>query len=218
MLDLLSGGRLELGLGAGWLLQEYRQAGVTLQDGPIRAARLEEGVHLLKALFSDAPATFSGRFYTAYELDGRPKPHQRPHPTLMIGGTQPRVLRFAAREADIVGFDSGPPDPRSWSFDALRRKADLVHESMGSHTPELHLNPDVWGVGRPRHDIVEQTARQVGVSADDLDGSAYVLAGSMQEVVDYLGRLRETVGISYVTIPSDQMDEFAEVVDRLSGR
>ena len=108
-LDVLSGGRLELGLGAGWLLQEYRQAGIAFQDGPTRAARLEEGVHLLKALFSDAPASFSGRFYTVHELDGRPKPHQRPHPTLMIGGTRPRLLRFAAREADIVGFDSGPP-------------------------------------------------------------------------------------------------------------
>jgi hypothetical protein len=108
-LDRLSGGRLELGLGAGWLLDEYRQAGLAFQDGPTRAARLEEAVHLLKALFSEAPASFSGRFYTVHEVDGRPKPHQRPHPTLMIGGTQPRVLRFAAREADIVGFHSGPP-------------------------------------------------------------------------------------------------------------
>jgi len=110
------------------------------------------------------------------------------------------------------------PHPRSWSFDALRRKADLVHEAMGARNPELHLNPDVWGVGRPRHAVVNQTARQLGLSPEDLDRSAHVLAGSMQQVVDYLGRLRETVGISYVTIPSDQMDEFAEVVDRLGGR
>ena len=102
ILDLLSDGRLELGLGAGWLLQEYRQAGLAFQDGPTRAARLEEGVHLLKALFSDAPALFSGRFYNVHELYSRPKPLQRPHPTLMIGGSRPRVLCFAAREADIV--------------------------------------------------------------------------------------------------------------------
>jgi probable F420-dependent oxidoreductase len=217
-LDVLSGGRLELGLGAGWLLQDYRQTGIAFQDGPTRAARLEEGVHLLNALFSDAPASFSGRFYTVHELDGRPKPHRRPHPTLMIGGSGPRLLRFAAREADIVGFDSGPPDPRLWSFDALCRRAEIVREAAGARTPELHLNPDVWGVGRPRHAVVDQTARQLGVSPEDLDHSAYVLAGSVQEVVDYLGRLRETVGNSYVTIPSDQMDEFADVVDRLGGR
>jgi hypothetical protein len=136
----------------------------------------------------------------------------------MIGGTQPRLLRFAAREADIVGFNSGPADLHSWSFDALRRQADIVQEAAGARTPELHLNPDVWGVGRPRHEFVDQTARQLGVSPDDLDRSAYVLAGSVQQIVDYLGFLRERVGISYVTIPSDQMDEFADVVDRLGGR
>jgi probable F420-dependent oxidoreductase len=217
-LDLLSGGRLELGLGAGWLMKEYQQAGIAFQDGPTRAARLEEAVHLLKALFSDAPVLFSGRFYNVHELDGRPKPLQRPHPTLMIGGSRPRVLRFAAREADIVGFDSGAPDPASWTLDALRRKAEVVHEAAGARIPELHLNPDVWAVGRPRRDVLEETAIQLGVSRDDLDRSAYVLAGSTQEIIEYLGRLRETVGISYVTIPSDHMDEFAEVVDRLSGR
>jgi alkanesulfonate monooxygenase SsuD/methylene tetrahydromethanopterin reductase-like flavin-dependent oxidoreductase (luciferase family) len=136
----------------------------------------------------------------------------------MIGGSRPRVLRFAAREADIVGFDSGAPDPASWTLDALRRKAEVVHEAAGARIPELHLNPDVWAVGRPRRDVLEETAIQLGVSRDDLDRSAYVLAGSTQEIIEYLGRLRETVGISYVTIPSDHMDEFAEVVDRLSGR
>jgi alkanesulfonate monooxygenase SsuD/methylene tetrahydromethanopterin reductase-like flavin-dependent oxidoreductase (luciferase family) len=101
-LDLLSGGRLELGLGAGWLVDEYRQTGLPFRDGPTRAAQLEEAVHLMKALFSDTPVSFSGRFYDVHNLDGRPKPVQRPHPPLMIGGSRPRLLRFAAREADIV--------------------------------------------------------------------------------------------------------------------
>ncbi len=217
-LDQLSGGRLELGVGAGWLAEEYRRAGLQFQDGPTRVAQLEEAVHLLKALFSDTPTTFSGRFYHVDELDGRPKPVQRPHPPLMIGGTLPRLLRFAARHADIVGFDSGPPDPRSWTFDALRRQAEVVHEAAGARTPELHLNPDIWGVGKPRRDIVDQAATRLGVDPDDVDRSPYILAGSVHEIVEYLERLRETLGISYVTIPSDQMDEFAEVVDGLRGR
>jgi probable F420-dependent oxidoreductase len=217
-LDLLSGGRLELGLGAGWLIEEYRQAGLPFGDGPTRAARLEEAVHLMKALFSDTPVSFSGRFYDVHNLDGRPKPVQRPHPPLMIGGSRPRLLRFAAREADIVGFDSGAPDPRSWTIDALRRQAEVVHEAAGLRIPKLHLNPDVWGVGRPRREVVSEAAARIGVSSDDLYGSAYVLAGSVQQIVEYLGQLRETLGISYVTIPSDQMDEFAEVVERLGGQ
>jgi probable F420-dependent oxidoreductase len=218
-LDLLSGGRLELGIGAGWLVDEYRRAGLPFREGPTRAAQLEESVHLLKALFSDAPASFSGRFYGVQEMDGWPKPTQRPHPPLMIGATRPRLLRFAAREADIVGFNSGPAnDPASWTFDALRRQAEIVREAAGTRAVEVHLNPDVWGVGRPRRDVIDEAARRVGVNPDDLDRSAYVLAGSVTEIVDYLHQLRETVGISYVTIPSDHMDEFAEVVDRLSGR
>jgi alkanesulfonate monooxygenase SsuD/methylene tetrahydromethanopterin reductase-like flavin-dependent oxidoreductase (luciferase family) len=146
-LDLLSGGRLELGLGAGWLIEEYRQAGLPFGDGPTRAAWLEEAVHLMKALFSDTPASFSGRFYDVHNLDGRPKPVQRPHPPFMIGGSRPRLLRFAAREADIVGFDSGAPDLRSRTIDALRRQAEVAHEAAGLRTPELHLNPDVMGRG-----------------------------------------------------------------------
>jgi probable F420-dependent oxidoreductase len=214
---VLSGGRLELGLGAGWLVEEYRQAGLPFHDGPTRAAQLEEAVHLLKALFSDTPASFSGRFYDVHQLDGRPKPIQRPHPPLMIGGTRPRLLRFAAREADIVGFDSGPAVEGSWTFDALRHQAEVVREAAGTRTPELHLNPDVWGVGS-RREVVDKAARRLGVNTDDLDRSAYVLAGSVQQIVEYLVQLRETLGISYVTIPSDQMDEFAGVVDRLAGR
>jgi hypothetical protein len=86
----------------------------------------------------------------------------------MIGATRPRLLRFAAREADIVGFDSGGPDPRSWSFDALRRQADVVHEAAGARTPELPLKPDVWVEGRPRPAVVDQTAMRLGVSPEDL--------------------------------------------------
>ncbi len=96
-----------------------------------------------------------------------------------------------------------------------------MHEAAGTRTPELHLNPDVWGVGRPRHEFVDRTARQMGLSPDDLDRSAYVLACSVQQIVDYLGLLRERVGISYVTIPSDQMtnspkSSTAWVADKLS--
>src|SRR5262249_60994192 len=89
-LDVLSGGRLELGLGAGWLVEEYRQAGLPFQDGPTRAAQLEEVVLLLRALFSDTPASFSGRFFDVQQLDGRPKPIQPPHPPLTTDGTRRR--------------------------------------------------------------------------------------------------------------------------------
>jgi len=161
-------------------------------------------VHLVKALFSDAPALFSGRFYNVHELDGWPKPPAAPPNPDDRRRARPRLPRFAAREADIGGFDSGA-DPFSWSFDALRRQAEIVHEAAGA-PPELHLNQTSAAWGGRANEFVDQTARQLGVSPDDLDRSAYVLAGSVHQIVDHLGRLRETVGISYVTSPVDWDD------------
>jgi probable F420-dependent oxidoreductase len=215
-LDVLSGGRLELGIGAGWLAGEYEQAGIPFDPGAVRVARLEEAVTVLKLLFADPPASFPGRFYAIAGLNGVPKPVQKPHPPLMLGGTRPRLLRLAARQADIVGFDSGP-DPSTWTLEALADKARLVWEAGGSRTPELHLNPDAWGIGN-RSQIVERWARHHGVAAADLDRSAHVLAGSVDQVVEHLERLREVTGISYVTIRSDEMEDFAPVVELLAGR
>jgi alkanesulfonate monooxygenase SsuD/methylene tetrahydromethanopterin reductase-like flavin-dependent oxidoreductase (luciferase family) len=176
---------------------------------------LQEAIALLKMLFVDAPAAFEGRFYTVRALDGRPKPVQQPHPPLLIGGTRPGLLRFAARVADTVSFDSGPI-PTLWRAAALQRQVAVVRAAAGERRPELHLNPDVWGVGRPRRTIVEEAAARLGVDPDDLDQSAYVLAGSTAEVIDTLERLREVHGISYVTIPSDHLDAFAPVVDHFA--
>jgi alkanesulfonate monooxygenase SsuD/methylene tetrahydromethanopterin reductase-like flavin-dependent oxidoreductase (luciferase family) len=133
----------------------------------------------------------------------------------MIGATQSRLLRFAAREADIIGFNSGAVEADSWTFDALRRQVDVVREAAGTRTPELHLNPDIWGIGS-RKQLVEDAARRLGVSTDELDRSVYMLVGSTQQIVEYLWQLRERLGISYVTVPSDLMDEFAGVVDQLA--
>jgi alkanesulfonate monooxygenase SsuD/methylene tetrahydromethanopterin reductase-like flavin-dependent oxidoreductase (luciferase family) len=171
---------------------------------------------VLKLLFADPPASFSGRYYSIGALDGVPKPVQQPHPPLMLGGTRRRLLRLAARQADIVGFDSGP-DPSTWTLAALADKARLVWEAAGSRTPELHLNPDAWGIGS-RGGIVERWARHHGVAAADLDRSAHVLAGSVDQVVEHLERLREATGISYVTIRSDELEDFAPVVEMLAGR
>lgn len=129
-LDLLSGGRLELGIGAGWQPMDYERSGIPFDPGPVRVDRLRESLQVLKLLFDDEPATFTGRHWTVRGLVGVPTPMQRPHPPLMVGGTGPRLLRMAAEEADIVGFDSGPAtrDPATWSLPALAEKARLVRQ------------------------------------------------------------------------------------------
>jgi probable F420-dependent oxidoreductase len=103
-IDVLSGGRLEFGIGAGWKKQEYDQVSIPFDPPGVRVSRLEEAVQIIKGLWGDGPVTFTGRYYTITGLEGMPKPIQRPHPPIFIGAGGKRLLSFAAREADIVGI------------------------------------------------------------------------------------------------------------------
>ena len=103
-LDVLSGGRLELGIGAGWMSSDYDQAGMAYDAPGERIARLKEGLAVIKGLFADEPVAFDGKHYRVH-MNGLPKPIQRPHPPILIGGGGKRVLSYAAREADIVGVN-----------------------------------------------------------------------------------------------------------------
>ena len=103
-LDVLSGGRLDVAIGAGWNKPEYDAIGLPFDPTPVRQARLEEAVSILKGCFADGPFSFSGAHYTIVDLDGQPKPIQRPHPPFLIGGGGRRTLALAGREADIVGL------------------------------------------------------------------------------------------------------------------
>jgi len=148
-LDVLSGGRVELGLGAGWLADDYQQSGIPLSSGATRLARLEEAVAALTVLFDDAPASLAGRFSTLRELDGRMRPLQRPHPPVLLGGTRPRLLRFAARAADSVSFDSGPL-PSSWRADALLRQGrGRPHGSRGAPASAVGPHGAAGGLSGP---------------------------------------------------------------------
>src|SRR5206468_4174362 len=100
-LDVLSEGRVEVGIGAGWHEPEYRAAGIPFSPGPVRVERLEESVKAIKGLWRAEPFTFEGAHYRITEMTGLPRPVQQPHPPLMIGGGGRRVLRLAAREANI---------------------------------------------------------------------------------------------------------------------
>jgi len=104
--DVLSGGRLEIGLGAGWMEADYRAAGMAYDRPGVRIDRFAEGLAVIKGAMADGPFSFSGDHYTITDHDGRPKPVQQPHPPLLIGGGGRRVLSIAAREADIVGINA----------------------------------------------------------------------------------------------------------------
>jgi probable F420-dependent oxidoreductase len=141
-LDVLSEGRVVVGIGAGWNEPEYRSIGLPFDSPAVRISRMLEAVTILRGLFGEGPTSFDGRFYTITELDGQPKPVQRPHPPFLIGGTRERMLRIAAREADIVGMDLR--QDRGSLGDAFPSRMDervgWVRDAAGSRFDGLDLS------------------------------------------------------------------------------
>src|SRR6266700_7613977 len=150
-LDVLSGGRLELGLGAGWLTTDYEQSGIPCDPPGIRIDRMVEGLRVVKGLLGDGPLTFRGEHYAIAGLDGRPKPVQRPHPPVLIGGGGRRILTIAAREADIVGIGTnlrsgriGPHLAENVTPEATARKVGWVREAAGDRFDQVELQMGIF--------------------------------------------------------------------------
>lgn len=225
-LDVLSGGRFELGLGAGWLREEYDQAGIPF-DGPgTRVDRLVESVAIVKGLLRGERVTFKGRHYTVAGLEGRPRPVQQPLPAIVIGGGGRRMLTLAAREASIVSLvpgarrDGGGLDRADFSEAATRQKVTWVREAAGDRLASLELHTLIQAVvvTGDRAAAAEQlAARFGGLSRDVILESRYVLVGTVDEICATLRRRREEHGISYVTVFDRDAEAFAPIVEQLTG-
>src|SRR6266702_6385171 len=144
-LDLLSGGRFELGLGAGWLPSEYEQTGIPFDPPSVRLSRLEEALSIIKGFFTEELVTFSGKYYTVTDLKGTPKSVQRPHPPIFIGGGGRRLLSIAAREADIIGVHAkvnadGTVDMDERFETTLAQKVEWLRQVAGERFNGLELN------------------------------------------------------------------------------
>ncbi|HSE02561.1 MAG TPA: TIGR03621 family F420-dependent LLM class oxidoreductase [Methylomirabilota bacterium] len=224
-LDLLSEGRFELGLGAGWLRLEYDQAGIPFEPAGTRIERLAEAVTIVKGLLAGERVTFSGRHYTIADLEGRPAPVQRPHPPVLIGGGGRRTLSLAAREASIVGLvpralpDGSGLDRSDFGADALRQKIEWVRAAAGARfdSLELHALIQAVAVSDQRTPTADALAARFRVSRDLALESPYVLLGTIDEICETVRRRREQYGISYLTVFERDMEAFAPVVARLAG-
>jgi probable F420-dependent oxidoreductase len=224
-IDQLSGGRFEVGLGAGWLKAEYDQAGIPFDPPATRLERLEESVTIVKGLLAGRRVTFAGRHYTITELEGRPLPVQRPHPPIVIGGGGRRTLSLAAREASTVSFvprarrDGGGLDRGDFGEAALAEKTEWVRAAAGDRFDSLELNLLIQAVlvsDRPA-DAAEQFAASRGVARDLILETPYVLIGTIDQICDTVRRRRERYGISYLTVFDRDLDAFAPVVAKLAG-
>ncbi|TME32569.1 MAG: TIGR03621 family F420-dependent LLM class oxidoreductase [Chloroflexi bacterium] len=226
-LDQVSNGRVELGIGAGWNTSDYRQLGMPYERPGLRIERLEESVGLIRRLFAGERVTGSGRHY---HLDGawlEPRPVQARIP-ILIGGGGPRMLRIAARQADIVGLltqfnRQGRPIAMQATEGETARKVAIVREAAGSREAfeRLELNVLVASAGLvgSGSSPLRSVAAMVKAAAPlVVGGSPYLLHGTLAQVHETLLRRRERLGISYYVWSARAVEAMAPVVEALAGR
>jgi probable F420-dependent oxidoreductase len=209
-LDLLSEGRLELGMGAGWMRSDYEHSGITYDPPAVRVDRFEEAVSVVTGLLeTDAPYSFDGEHYQVKDLHLQPRPVQLPRPPLTVGGGGKRVLGIAARNAEVVSINvnlSGGAAVAEVVVDATpaqtKRKVEWVKEAAGDRFDDLELNCLIGFVLETdnKEAIVNAMAPAVNIGPDDALHMPLALIGTMDEMEEELYWRRDNYGFSYFSI------------------
>ncbi len=176
-IDLLSDGRFELGVGAGWLVSDYDQAGIPYESAGTRIERLEEAVQIIKKFFAGGEFSFTGKHYTIKGIEGAPSPVQKPHPPLLLGGGGRRMLRLAAREADIVhvnyNLNEGRINPklvRTGMAEATDEKLGWIKEAAGDRLEAIDLGFTIFfaSITDDRESLASALAPSMGFEPQDV--------------------------------------------------
>jgi probable F420-dependent oxidoreductase len=229
-LDLLSEGRLQVGMGAGWLRSDYDLWGIPIDPPGTRVSRLAESLHVLKGLWTGEPCSFQGEHYTVAAPAGVARAWQQPHPTLLVGAGGRRMLELAAREADIIGITF---NQRAGEYDAKKIMSDAGNADEGIHDRRIEW---IRAAAGDRFDSIElavfalitvtyqrdaalaAAAAAQGVSPEWLADAPQFSFGTVDQIADDLERKRDRYGISYVMTPGDSFDAMTPLVERLAGR
>lgn len=226
-LDLLSEGRLDLGLGAGWLVVDYEQSGIRFDPPATRIARLEEAVKIIKGLLSGETMTFHGKHYEINGFAGFPAPVQKPHPPLLLGGGGRRILSFAAREADVVhvNYDlrEGRINPtlvKTGMAERTREKVEWVRHAAGDRLDRIELAMTVFlaNVTDDRQSMAESVAAGIEADARDVLEMPHFLIGTVDQITEQLVERRERYGFSNIVLPGAVAEQLQPVVARLAGK
>jgi probable F420-dependent oxidoreductase len=228
-LDVLSEGRFELGLGAGWIARESQMAGIPFDPPDVRVGRLEEALHILKGLFADGSMTFSGRYYSTSGFEVFPKPVQHPHPPLLVSGGGKRMLSIAGREASIimlnprVAQDGNSIDMDDATTKATAQQIAWIREAAGDRFDQIEIGNFVLGGVRtdknqPPDPLIARAFRSRTTGEQQPPQGIYTLVGSVDQICEQVLANREQFGISYIGIVEDNLDTFAPVVARLAGK
>jgi probable F420-dependent oxidoreductase len=225
-LDLVSEGRVELGLGAGWMRTDYDQSGIPFDDARVRIDRLEEALEIYRQLLAEGEATFRGEHYQVDGVPGLPRPASDGGPRLIVGGGGKRVLSLAARHADIVGVNpslhSGAADAeaaRSSVASRFDERVAWVREAAGERADEIELQLLTFhvDVGGDRAATAAALGPAMGLGEEEAFDLPLALVGSVDDICEQLVERRERWGFSYVVVHDPDVDAFAEVVARLAG-
>ncbi|MFM2076228.1 MAG: hypothetical protein RJA49_118 [Actinomycetota bacterium] len=225
-MDVLSGGRMEIGLGAGWMLSDYEQAGIPYDSPGVRIDRFVEGLHIIRKAMEPGAFSFAGSHYTITDYNGLPKPVQT-RPPVLIGGGGKRVLGIAAREADIVGINpsmhTGVVNAETFGHmtaASVDDKVAIVRAAAGDRFDRIELNIRAFlvNVTEDGAGARERLAGALGVGTEMLETSPFSLIGSPAELSERLLERRERWGFSYVIVGQEDVDKFAPVVAELTGK
>lgn len=229
-LDNISGGRLIAGLGAGWFKEEYDAYNYPYPSNAERMEQLADGIKLLKAMWTQEAATYSGRFFKVEKAFCNPKPVQKPYPPIMIGGGGKRILQIAAQEADILNLN--PPVTEgvvnlteAFKFDKpeVKRRIAMVKEFLkaaGRQSDALEISGGGFVIAakdRATADaMIAATAQAVGIAdVDAARNSPLVLAGTFEDLKRELAWRVENFGMTYYFLnfqSLDAMETFAKEV------
>jgi probable F420-dependent oxidoreductase len=221
--DVLSNGRLELGIGAGWNDRDNHSLGISYDVPRVRVERLAEAVPLLKRLWTEDEVTHAGTYYRHDKAHSGPTPVQQPHPPILIAGGGDRILELAVKWADIVGVvprtrRDGSPDRAAYSWETALDRFAYVRRLLGER--DVELNTMVFGMtvtdDRPAA-IAELARRLEGAPPDMIARSPFFLVGSLAELRAQLLRVRETFGVSYFNVRGEHVEAFAPLARELAG-
>jgi probable F420-dependent oxidoreductase len=226
-MDVLSDGRVEIGLGAGWMISDYEQLGIPYDRPGVRIDRFVEGLAIMKGVMAPGRFSHAGEHYRVTDYDGAPNPVQTPHPPILIGGGGPRVLGIAAREADIVGVNGtldagviGPQAIATMTAEAVAEKVAVVAEAGAHRLDDIEMNIRTFfvSVTDDRAAQVSAIAGMIGVEESMVEESPFALIGNPAKLVEDLLERRERYGFSYVIVGPAEVEAFAPVVAELAGR
>lgn len=225
-LDLLSDGRLDFGLGAGWQVSDYEQTGIPFDTPGIRIERMAEALQIIKSFFAGGSVSFAGKHYKVDGLEAAPLTVQKPHPPIVLGGGGKRMLHLAGREADIVSVNFNLSEGRinrnlvrTGLAEATDEKVAWIKEAAAERFSEIELSVTIFvaHVTDDRDTVAGALAAGLRSEPGEVLQTPHFLIGTVEQIIEDLQARRDRYGISYVVIPDEAAVSLAPVVERLTG-